>query len=154
MKVPANEANRVTDDHPADSARAMNRWLLDALDHVATVGIVQPGEQDGDGPLGLFAQAGQALFRIAPFDGGAFFRLDQAGTDFPMVWHEPAGRGSQFAAEIEAQVARGVFAWALQNNHPVLVPGVTFDGTAILHALATRSGPIAFGLILLAWISA
>ena len=142
MTAPADEAVRTAGEHPADAARAMNRWLLDALDHVATVGIVQPGDRDEQGPEGLFAQAGQALFRIAPFDGAAFFRLDQTSIDFPLAWSEPAGRAPQFAAEIDAQISRGVFAWALQNNHPVLVPGATFGGTAVLHALATRSGPI------------
>ena len=142
MTAPVGETLRISGDNPADAARAMNRWLLDALDHVATVGIVQPGDRDEQGPDGLFAQAGQALFRIAPLDGAAFFRLEQASADFPMAWSEPAGRAPQFAAEVDAQIARGVFAWALQNNHPVLVPGVTFSGTAVLHALATRSGPI------------
>ena len=142
MTAPADEALRISDNGPADAARAMNRWLLDALDHVATVGIVQAGDRDEEGPDGLFAQAGQALFRIAPFDGTAFFRLDSSTIDFPLAWSEPAGRAAQFAAEIDAQISRGVFAWALQNNHPVLVPGATFGGTAVLHALATRSGPI------------
>ena len=142
MTAPADGTLRLATDSPADAARATNRWLLDALDHVATVGIVQPGDRDEHGPDELFAQAGKALFRIAPFDGAAFFRLDPAGADFPLAWCEPAGRSSQFSEEIEAQISRGVFAWALQNNHPVLVPGAAFGGTAVLHALVTRSGPI------------
>ncbi len=142
MTAPADGALRIAADSPADAARATNRWLLDALDHVATVGIVQPGDRDEHGPNDLFAQAGKALFRIAPFDGAAFFRLDPVSVDFPLAWCEPAGRAGPFAEEIEAQISRGVFAWALQNNHPVLVPGVTFGGTAVLHALVTRSGPI------------
>ena len=123
MTAPAEGTLRVATDSPADAVRATNRWLLDALDHVATVGIVQPGDRDQHGPDDLFAQAGKALFRIAPFDGAAFFRLDPAEADFPLAWCEPAGRSGEFGEEIEAQISRGVFAWALQNNHPVLEIG-------------------------------
>ncbi len=120
----------------------MNRWLLDALDHVASVGIAQPGAQEVATATDLLAQAGAALFRISPITGGAFFLLDPAAADFPMAWCHPVERQDEFKLEVEAQIRDGVFAWALQNTHPVVVPGATHAGGAMLHALATRNGPL------------
>ena len=131
-----------TPDQAAQAARTMNRWLLDALDHVASVGIAQPGAQEVATTTDLLAQAGAALFRIAPITGGAFFLLDPEVADFPLAWCQPAARQDEFRAEVEAQIRDGVFAWALQNNHPVVVPAATHPGGAMLHALATRNGPL------------
>ncbi len=120
----------------------MNRWLLDALDHVASVGIAQPGAQEVATATDLLAQAGATLFRISPITGGAFFLLDPEAADFPMAWCHPLERQEEFRQEIEAQIRDGVFAWALQNTHPVVVPGATHTAGAMLHALATRNGPL------------
>ncbi|MGE3618473.1 MAG: ATP-binding protein [Gemmatimonadales bacterium] len=119
----------------------MNRWLLDALDHVASIGIIQPGSADAS-QADMLAQAGGAIARIAPVDGGAFFLLEEASADFPLAWCWPPERADGYRAEVDAQIANGLFAWALQNNHPVLIPALTGDGTVLLHSLATRSGPL------------
>ncbi|MEZ4457790.1 MAG: hypothetical protein R2882_14765 [Gemmatimonadales bacterium] len=63
----------------------MNRWLLDALDHVASIGIVQPGSADATAKRTCLPRYGGAIARIAPVDGGAFFLLDEASADFPLV---------------------------------------------------------------------
>jgi signal transduction histidine kinase len=124
-----------------DSARTMNRWLLEALEQVASVGIVQLGHEN-DSQADLLAQAGLAISRICPIESGAFFLVSHEQVDFPLVWSDPPARAEALMAELEAHVATGVFAWAIHNNRPVLVPGATFGGAALLHVLATRSGPV------------
>ncbi len=125
----------------SDPARSMNRWLLDALEHVASVGIVQLGHEN-DSQADLLAQAGSAIARIFPIEAGAFFLVNHDQVDFPLGWSDPPARGLELAAELETHVATGVFAWALHNNRPVLVPSATLGGTTLLHVLATRSGPV------------
>jgi signal transduction histidine kinase/ActR/RegA family two-component response regulator len=133
----------------ADAARTMNRWLLDALEHVASVGIVQLGAES-DPQTDLFAQAGSAIARIVPIDSAAFFLVNHEQADFPLAWAGPPARGIELGAELEAHVSTGVFAWALHNNRPVLIPGVTFGGATLLHVLGTRSGPVGMFLATLA----
>ncbi|MFN0180609.1 MAG: ATP-binding protein [Gemmatimonadales bacterium] len=136
------ELDRPTKDAPAhEAARGMNRWLLDALDVVSSVGIVAPGA-DSNSQSDLLAQVGLAVARICPIDRSAFFLVDPAAADFPLIWADPADQAPTLRAEIESHIRSGVFAWALQNNHGILVPGATIPGTALLHALATRSGPV------------
>jgi signal transduction histidine kinase/ActR/RegA family two-component response regulator len=119
----------------------MNRWLLEALEHVASVGIVQLGHE-ADSQADLLTQAGLALTRICPIDSAAFFLVNHEHVDFPLVWSDPSTRGPELITELEAHVSSGVFAWALHNNRPVIVPAATFGGAALLHVLATRSGPV------------
>jgi signal transduction histidine kinase/ActR/RegA family two-component response regulator len=119
----------------------MNRWLIEALDHVAAVGIVQPSSQH-EGSKAILAQAGAVLFRICPLESGAFFQLDAASMDFPLSWCEPAADQAALHAELDRQIEDGVFAWALQRNHPIIVPARTTAGSVLLHVLASRSGPM------------
>jgi signal transduction histidine kinase/ActR/RegA family two-component response regulator len=136
------DLERPTKETPAnEAARGMNRWLLDALDVVSSVGIVAPGA-DSNSQADLLAQVGLAVARICPIDRAAFFLVDQTAADFPLVWADPADQAPALRAEIESHIRSGVFAWALQNSHGILVPGATMPGTALLHALATRSGPV------------
>jgi signal transduction histidine kinase len=133
---------RTADDPAVEAARTMNRWLLDALDQVSTVGILRPGDGGATSRVEILEQVGTALARICPLEGSAFFLLDGAATDFPLSWCDPSERAADFSREIDAQIGKGIFAWALQSSHPVLVPSATLPGSSLLHALATRSGPI------------
>ena len=138
----AGELERQHDPVAAEAARTMNRWLLDALEHVATVGIVHPGTDQNAQESDLLSQAGSALFRICPIDSGAFFLANPDEADFPIAWSDPPERADALTREVEAHIASSVFAWALHQNHPVIVPAITTSGSTLLHVLATRSGPI------------
>ncbi len=140
--APLTGIDRVTAAAAAEAARTMNRWLLDALDHVASVGVTQPDDDEESGRTAVLAQAGSVIRRICPIDGGAFFLLDPAAVDFPIVWCDPPELAQVFQEELNTQIADGVFAWALQTSHPILVPRKHGGGTAMLHALATRNGPL------------
>ena len=133
---------RSADPEAQDAARAMNRWLLDALDLVARVGITQPGRTEGESAAALLLNAGDVLTRLCDFDGLAFFLLDPNSIDFPLTSGGPDDRLDQVRSELEAQIATGVFAWALSHNHPVIVPARGSDGSVMLHVLTTRSEPI------------
>ncbi len=140
--APLTGIDRVTAAAASEAARTMNRWLLDALDHVASVGVTQPDDDDDSGRTAVLGQAGSVIKRICPIDGGAFFLLDPSAVDFPIVWCDPPELAEAFQEELNEQIADGVFAWALQTSHPILVPRKRGTGTAMLHALATRNGPL------------
>ncbi len=123
------------------AAREMNRWLLEALDHVAAAGGTQPGAEEETAGA-ILTQAGSVLFRICPFEGQAIYLLDPAAADFPVAWCEPGGDQSALQAELDAQIRDGVFAWALQRTNPVIVPARQSPGSVMLHVLGTRSGPL------------
>ncbi len=119
---------------------AMNRWLLDGLDIVASVGVTEPGAGGDASRQAVLASARGALTRLLGCDGTAFFLFDAAAMDFHLVDCDPADRSTEVRREVDAQIADGTFAWALQRNHAVVVPAHHLGGSVILHVLATRSG--------------
>ncbi|MEP6572200.1 MAG: response regulator [Gemmatimonadota bacterium] len=116
-----------------------NLWLLDCLDMVASLGAYRPGRDHVDGPSVLLANAMPALRRLINFRDLAFFTLDADGLDFSLLQYEGSLDPALFRQEIDHQIREGVFAWALQRNAPVLIPGTFIGPTLVLHALATRS---------------
>ncbi|MEO8448539.1 MAG: ATP-binding protein [Gemmatimonadota bacterium] len=133
---------RAVDPEAQDAARAMNRWLLDALDLVARIGMTQPGRTEEESAEALLANAGEVLTRLCHFDGLAFFLLDPLSADFPLASAAPECRIDALRAELEAQIEAGVFAWALAHDHPVIVPARGNEGSVMLHVLTTRNEPI------------
>jgi signal transduction histidine kinase/CheY-like chemotaxis protein len=131
-----------SNDASATTVREMNRWLIDALDHVASVGIASPDATEEDVRT-LLGRAGAVLFRICPFECGAFFLADPESADFPLAWCDGPDAPGAVQAELEAQIEDGVFAWALHRPHPVIVPARRRPrGSVMLHGLGTRGGPL------------
>ncbi len=137
-------------DPPGDTVKAMNRWLLDALDVVATVGAAQPGLKQDDGNASVLGAAKSALARLYNFEAMAFFLLDRSGLDFPLEDCQPPTVAGAISRELDLQISDGVFAWALQRNHPVIVPAAHFPGSILLHGLTTRSGTVGMFLGIIA----
>jgi len=80
----------------------------------------------------------EQLRRLIPFVTMAMFSVgDDASFDVSVC--EPAHARALVEGEFLAKVQDGSFAWALNQNHPVIVP--TNDGhqTLVLHVLATNS---------------
>ncbi|MGE0553256.1 MAG: ATP-binding protein [Gemmatimonadales bacterium] len=125
----------------AVAAREMNRWLIEALDHVAAVGVGRPGAEP-ETIAGMLQENGQVLSRVCPFEASAFFLLDTASMDFPLAWSSADGDSTALSDELDRQIEDGVFAWALQRYHPIIVPARTGPGSVMLHVLATRAGPL------------
>ena len=116
------------------------RWVLEALDMVASLGTFRADQPREVAPGAILGAAKPVLRRLLEFDQAAFFLLEPDGLAFRLVDAEPPAAASTLEAEVDAQVAAGIFAWAVQRNAPVQVPSATLgDRTVLLHALATRS---------------
>ncbi|MBC7963244.1 MAG: response regulator, partial [Steroidobacteraceae bacterium] len=77
--------------------------------------------------------------RLIPFEALAIFKIDDEA-DFKLAWCEPPTARAQIQNEIDAAIAGGSFAWAINQNHPVVNPAGEPDKTLVLHVLATHSG--------------
>lgn len=78
------------------------------------------------------------LRRLIPFSTLSMFGVDEDAS-FTITVCEPEGAASLIRKEIDARVQDGTFAWALNQNHPVVVPTVSGTETLVLHVLATNS---------------
>ena len=78
------------------------------------------------------------LRRLIPFSTLAMFGIDE-DSSFDLTVCEPERARGPIRREIEARVQDGTFAWALNQNHPVVVPTTSGSDTLVLHVLATNS---------------
>ena len=124
---------------PDDPVQTMNRWLLDSLDSVVSLGGFQQGAFGGRGVPDVLARTKPALRRVLPFEAFAFLEADPRRLDFTMLECDPPGTDTALHREIDHAVSEGVFGWALQRHHLVQVPARHGSGDFVLHALTTRS---------------
>jgi len=80
----------------------------------------------------------EQMKRLIPFAALALFGVEEDAS-FALSVCEPEPFRAQLQSEFEAKVADGSFAWALNQNHPVIVPAVSGEQTVVLHVLATNS---------------
>jgi signal transduction histidine kinase/DNA-binding response OmpR family regulator/HPt (histidine-containing phosphotransfer) domain-containing protein len=114
--------------------------VLEALDMVASLGTFHADQPRDVGPATILNAAKPVLRRLLEFEQAAFLLVEPDGLGFRIVDAEPVEAAPALEREVEAQVAAGVFAWAVQRNAPVQVPAGTLpERTVLLHALATRS---------------
>ena len=78
------------------------------------------------------------LRRLIPFATLSMFGIDEDAS-FSLTVCEPETAGAAIRKEIDARVQDGTFAWALNQNHPVVVPTLSGSDTLVLHVLATNS---------------
>jgi signal transduction histidine kinase/CheY-like chemotaxis protein/HPt (histidine-containing phosphotransfer) domain-containing protein len=80
----------------------------------------------------------EQLRRLIPFATLAMFSI-AADAGFELSVCDPLECVDLIQAEFEAKVSDGSFAWALNQNHPVIVPTNSGVDTLVLHVLATNS---------------
>ena len=117
----------------------MNRRILDSLDMVASFGYFQNSlGQDEDIP-GILKSTWTNLKRLMSFRSLGYWMVDDAALEFVLTVCEPAAEEPELLREVEAQIAEGVFAWALHQNRTVMVPATNTGHTLVFHVLATRA---------------
>lgn len=116
---------------------SVTHWLLMALDSVVAFGQLQGASRATAEPGLAFAAARRQLLRLAPFHAVGFWVVDGGTGDFTLVDCEPPGAASRLRAEIEAQIGRGVFAWALRHPRVVTTPASEPGETLLLHVLVS-----------------
>ena len=80
----------------------------------------------------------EQLRRLIPFATLAMFGVEE-DSSFKLSVCDPDPSGELIQEEFEAKVRDGSFSWALNQNHPVIVPTVSGADTLVLHVLATNS---------------
>jgi two-component system, sensor histidine kinase len=80
----------------------------------------------------------EQLRRLIPFATLAMFGIGEDAS-FEISACDPECCAELIQNEFQAKVNDGSFAWALNQNHPVIVPTVSGTDTLVLHVLATNS---------------
>jgi len=117
----------------------VNRWILDSLDIMASLGDFQSSVRFQKESSSILAACWPHLKRLMAFHSMAFWLVDETEKDFVPAACHPASWQSQLQEEVDIQIEEGTFAWALKQNRAVLVPARKFGHTVVFHVLATRA---------------
>ncbi len=117
----------------------MNRWLLDSLDLVASLGdISHSGRKQQRGPLPPVQEIKPVLRKLLDFQVMAFFKINEEDLDFTLIDCDPIGERTLIEEELEYHVEKGTFAWALYQNRPVVIASDVLGKRTLFHVMATK----------------
>ncbi|MEO7987230.1 MAG: ATP-binding protein [Gemmatimonadales bacterium] len=137
--VPASVTVATRHAGSTDPVREMNRWLVECLDVVVSLGAFRQDAAGENSSAEVLALTRAALRRVITFESLAFLEADRDRLDFPLMQCDPPETWDILQRDIDAKVAEGVFGWALGRNHPIIVPAQHSGGSLLLHTLTTRS---------------
>jgi len=138
LALPNEEAGQ--SPRALESVDEMNRWLLDCLDILVSLGRDLNLDPASGSPSTIYDTTKTALRRVIAFETLGFMVTDEEGLDFQLSAWEPGPRRAIIEAEIERHIEEGTFAYVLSQNRPLIFPALTLDKrTVILHVLATQA---------------
>jgi len=79
------------------------------------------------------------LKRLMDFEVIAFFMVPDDDSEFALAQVDPEIEETRIGNEIREQIENGSFAWAVNQNRPVVVASKEYENSLILHVLGTRS---------------
>jgi signal transduction histidine kinase/HPt (histidine-containing phosphotransfer) domain-containing protein/ActR/RegA family two-component response regulator len=115
-----------------------NMHHVTLLDIVASCSDFSSGAGDLQGSEQIIQTAFAQMQRLIPFNALAIFTIDDEA-DFKLAWCEPEAARAQIQNEIDVTIAGGSFAWAINQNHPIVNTATEPDTTLVLHVLTTHS---------------
>lgn len=122
-----------------DYLEKLSRGHLFSSDLLVSLGEFQHDARINRDPAKIFQFARQQLKQLLGFRILAFFMVDENSSDFVLTDFEPESSRSSIQKEIDTLVENGTFAWAINQNRPVVVKSNQFEENLILHVLATKS---------------
>jgi two-component system sensor histidine kinase/response regulator len=117
----------------------LNWGTLEALEWVVSFGDVQTQRHHHQEPAKVLEAAGLYLKRLTLFRTLAFLMVDESDFNFVLTHCEPECDRTLIQKEVDLQVKKGTFAWAIQQSRTVTLPSEYFTQLMVFHSLVTRS---------------
>ncbi len=115
-----------------------NQWHSYAMDVLGSMTAIFGDNQRNRDTQSILRNAHECLNRIISFDEAGFYTVDDESS-FDLSYAQPDGTEAGIDAEVEVFIRNGMFAWAINQNHPVCLPSRDRQSTIILHVISTRS---------------
>ncbi len=117
----------------------MNSWYFIALQRLASLGDLHKEINMNRDPKFLFETARNFLKQLLDFQTLAFYLADESDNQFLLEDCFPETDTDLIEQETLCQIEKGNFAWALRQNRPSIVQGLSSDSEVILHAVSTKT---------------
>lgn len=122
-------------EHPGD----IDRWMFNALELMASLGDFQGHTTPEQDSARILSATRIHLKRLTHFRTLSFLLVEEPDFNFVLTDYEPESDRLLIERELDFQIAKGTFAWAIHQNRAVVVPAHHFKQPLVLHSLMTRS---------------
>lgn len=114
-------------------------WFIEALEIGASLVDSSASQRDSNDPFAVLREIGPRLRELFGYRMYAFLRIDEQDHDFKLYDCFPEDNRGAIELEIDYQIERGAFAWALTQSRPVLVRTADDRHTLVMQVISTRS---------------
>jgi len=114
------------------------KWNMFCFDLLSSLGERHHDAGMKGSPAKLFEITRQHIQQIIDFEVSAFYLVDEADSGFYLCVVDPENQRDIVEKEVNDAIEDGTFAWAVNQNAPVLVKSQALGKTLVFHALATK----------------
>ncbi len=116
----------------------MSRWLLDSLDHTASLHRSCGDLSRNAAPNAICEASAPVLMHVGDLSAVGFWTVDES-YEFQPTCFAPVEQREQLLQELEHHVDTGTFGWIIGQHRSVIVPSGVIGTRVMLHVLSTRS---------------
>lgn len=131
------EENRLLRERNALLEEA-NQQITCILDVLASSRDFQEGLSGERQRSAILRAAFQQMKRVLAFSSMAFY-ISTEDNSFDLAECLPADSAETIEQEVDLKIVDGSFAWALSQNHPLILPDSRGELSVVLQAMSTRS---------------
>lgn len=115
-----------------------NQRNINILDVLASSRDFQEDISSERDNTSIFKATFQQLKRLLPFQKMAFY-LNTDDNSFDLTECLPRDCSEEIEKEVDQKIRDGSFAWALSQNHPIIVPGGAGNQSVVMQVITTRN---------------
>ncbi|MDD5286492.1 MAG: response regulator [Desulfuromonadaceae bacterium] len=115
-----------------------NLRYFSILDMLASSSDYQAELNRNRDSVSIFRVTLQQIKRLLEFKYMGFY-INSDGNDFDLMELDPPDCREELEREVDARIMDGSFAWAINQNHPVVHPARNSEQSIIMHVLSTQS---------------
>jgi PAS domain S-box-containing protein len=113
--------------------------LIDSVNELASSSEFNKYVVDSTDPSNILDVGLTHIKGLLSFEDLAFYLIEEKDASFYPARSEPESNTEKLRAEVNQCIEDGTFAWALRQNHPIIVPSKLSGLKLILHVLATQA---------------
>ncbi|CAK0737943.1 diguanylate cyclase [Gammaproteobacteria bacterium] len=118
---------------------SVNRWHISALELLTSMGELHGDTNYHRDPSAILDIARSYVQRLFDFEVVAFLTCNEIDSDFDLTICDPNNATDIIKTEINYLIDSGKFAWAINQNRPLVERSTRTGGFIILHVLASKT---------------
>jgi len=139
MNKPIDPKNDAYLQERLNHLEGVERFVIDSLELAASLGDFQNSINKLQDVTTILEETGIKVQSLIPFETVAFFLVDEESNFFNLKHIDSEQHRADIQKEVDNAIDDGIFAWALREKRPVVVPTKGQNKSLILHSMATTT---------------